>query len=96
MMRGVSCSAEFDLQTVGIQVGNHVIQVFVRDEYFQQVDVDVRFTIVSDLEINCQEMRSGLTGTLVNCDSTGGIGSVTFNCSIDGSPTEPCEFILHT
>ena len=91
MLSGVGCSAVFELQTINIRVGAHVIQVFVRDEFFQQVHLDVNFTIVSDLQIQCEVDSSSLTTSVVKCGSTGGIGSVTFTCSIDGTLPEECE-----
>ena len=91
MSTGVSCSALFELQTVNIQVGEHVMRIFVRDEFFQQVNVDITFTIVSDLQIQCQEEGSDLTTGRVDCGSTGGIGSVSFTCSIDNTVAEVCK-----
>ena len=91
MLSGVGCSAVFELQTINIQVGAHIIQVFVRVEFFQQVHLDVSFTIVSDLQIQCEVDSSSLTTSVVECGSTGGIGSVTFTCSIDGTLPEECE-----
>ena len=91
MSEGFSCSTEFELQTINIQVGSHVLRVFIRDQFFQQVDVDINFDIVSDLQIECQEVDRELIVTRVTCESEGGIGSVSFTCSIDTEPAENCK-----
>lgn len=87
---GVGCSVMFDLQSIGIQVGRHKVLIFVRDIYFQQNTLERNFTIVSDLEIQCQEVERGVTIGSVDCQSTGGIGSVSFTCFLDGNPIAEC------
>ena len=89
---GEICSVEFELQDIGIRVGEHTVRIFIRDVFSQQVDVDVSFTIVSDLQIECQELDGGLTGARIDCESSGGIGSVFFTCSLDDGALEGCMY----
>ena len=89
------CSAVFELQSIDIQVGGHIVVIFIRDIYSQQVQRDLSFNIVSDLQIECQELDSVVTVGAVDCKSDGGIGDVSFNCSIDEGPTEDCKFCSH-
>ena len=94
--RGVACSVMFDLVAgIQIQVGNHTAIIFVRDLYSQQVQVNLNFTIVSDLQIECQEVNEVVTARGVNCESTGGIGDVFFTCFIDSGSAEDCMLTLY-
>lgn len=87
---GVGCSVMFDLQSIGIQVGRHRVLIVIRDIYFQLNTLERNFTIVSDLEIQCQEVDRGVTIGSVDCQSTGGIGSVDFTCFLDDNPIVEC------
>ena len=93
---GVACSAMIDLvEDIGLQVGSHSVIVFIRDAFSQQVQVELSFTIVSDLQIDCQELNVGVTTGGVDCERTGGIGEVSFTCSIDDEAPEDCMFITN-
>ena len=91
---GTACSVNFDLQTIDIQVGAHFVRIFVRDIYSQQEIVDISFNIVSDLQIECEELDGGLTTARVDCDITGGIGAVFFTCSLDGGLVDECMYTV--
>ena len=80
----------YNFESLGLQVGFHTVTVFFRDEFTQTTDVTTDFTIISDLQIECEERNDVVTGG-VDCQSTGGIGSVTFMCSSDGAPAQTCK-----
>lgn len=82
----------YDLQNINIQVGRHTAIIFIRDEFSQQVQDDIVFTIVSDLQIQCQELDDSLVVGGVDCRTEGGIGAVSFSCSIDDGPSTECMF----
>lgn len=88
--RGEECSATFKLESIGIQIGSHTVTVIIRDIFSQQIHRDISFTVVSDLQIECQELNQVVTIGGVDCQSVGGIGRVSFTCSFDNKPAEEC------
>lgn len=94
---GVVCSAMTDLvEDIGIQVGNHNVTVFITDTFSQLVQVELSFDIVSDLQLECEEVNEGVTTGGVDCERTGGIGDVSISCSIDDEAPKDCMLTLPT
>lgn len=86
----IQCTSPFSFADLGLTVGPHSVTVFVVDIFEQQAREVVDFTVISNLRIVCQESNS-LTAGEVDCQSTDGIGAVTFTCSYDGEPPEDCK-----
>ena len=87
----IMCMSPFNVLDLGLSLGSHTVDLNVTDVFDRTVPVPVTFSVVSDLMLECSEVEEGISFRGIDCSTTGGIGTVSYSCSFDGSPAEDCE-----
>lgn len=87
----VPCSSPFNIIDHGLTVGQHSLKVTIVDVFERTQTVLLDFSIISNLTINCIETEETPSVLQFDCHTSGGIGDVTYACSIDG---EDCKWHL--
>jgi hypothetical protein len=85
------CSSPLNVLDLGLGIGPHSLVVMITDVFERTRTVEVEFSVESDLMLVCSEVedeREYVTG--IDCSSTGGIGGVSYSCSLDGESAEDC------
>lgn len=94
------CTSPDDVVDFGLSLGTHTLRVTLTDIFGRVIPVPLRFSVVSDLTLDCSLVEETVFLRRVQCSTTGGVRDLTYMCTFDGASIENCkssyvEHIVH-